>query len=42
MDKENLKFYYETEQEDAKLIYTTGFLWGKINAKLDEILAPAD
>lgn len=41
MDKENLKFYYETEQEDAKLIYTTGFLWGKINAKLDEILAPA-
>lgn len=37
---EDIDIYYKNQDENSKLIYTIGLLWGKISSKLDEVLVP--
>lgn len=37
MDK-NIELYFKGQDNNSKLIYTVGILWGKISSNLDEIL----
>ncbi len=40
MDSSNL--YLDGQDDESRLIYTIGFLWGKINSQIDEVLARVD
>ena len=37
MDKD-IELYFKGQDNNSKLIYTVGILWGKVSSNLDEIL----
>ncbi len=37
--KKNIDLYFEGQDENSKLIYSIGLLWGQISSKLDVILS---
>lgn len=37
--KKDIDLYFEGQNENSKLIYSIGLLWGQISAKLDDILS---